>query len=88
MMLASVGVAQPEEQVEETKSVDILQGRGIFISVESLTEHWGMATNTTELFYSVSVEQVASPADTDVQNQNQTQKDNQTASEDTDEAEV
>ena len=71
-ILVKVGAASPEEQEEETKSVDILQGRGIFNSLESLHEHWGMATNTTELFYTVSVEQEAYPAAEEVPGQNDT----------------
>ena len=71
-ILVRVGAASPEKQEEETKSVDILQGRGIFNSLESLHEHWAMAANTTELFYTVSVEHVAYPAAEEVPGQNDT----------------
>lgn len=40
-------------------SIDILQGQGIFTTIEAFNSAWQEALNTTALYYSISIEEAS-----------------------------
>ena len=42
------------------KSIDLLQGQGIFTTVEEFRGAWHEAQNTTAVYYSISVDEASS----------------------------
>ena len=52
---------QPQDSEEEAaQSIDLLQGQGIFTTVEEFRGAWHEAQNTTAVYYSISVDEASS----------------------------